>query len=170
MWQMGNILSGQDSTVRRRNLFLRNMPKTTLVHRPGFGFMTSRRLLCLALPTFVLALTTLASDSPPPQVTRPAAHRRAENARSAERQREGTKLTEVSGRFEFAGDRVTFHPANEREHYRVLENLALERVGQVLGETRAKHEWTISGVLTEYRGVNYLLLQKAVIRPAAENR
>lgn len=132
--------------------------------------MSCRDLLSIAFTIAGLAVSTNAFDAPPPEATRPIAHRRTEGTRSSERQREGTKLTDVSGRFEFSGDRVTFHPANEREHYRVLENLALERVGQVLGETRAKHEWTISGVLTEYRGVNYLLLNKAVIRPAAENR
>lgn len=118
-----------------------------------------------------LALNSLGlqgNDSLQPGITRPVALRRAgENDRaSGERQREGTRLTDVSGRFELAGDRITFHPASGRESYRLLENLALERVGQVLSESRAKQDWTVSGTLTEFRGANYLLLTKAVIKAA----
>jgi hypothetical protein len=91
--------------------------------------------------------------------------RAGETDRTAgERQREGSRLTDVSGRFELAGDRIMFYPAGGRESYRLLENLALERVGQVLTESRAKQEWTVSGTLTEFRGANYLLLSKAVIK------
>jgi hypothetical protein len=110
-------------------------------------------------------VTTVSTQAPPPVV-----QRRPEVPRNGERQREGTRLIEISGRFDLAGDRVTFLPANEREHYKLLENLALERVGQVLSESRARHEWTVSGTLTEYRGSNYLLLQKAVIKTPAEPR
>jgi hypothetical protein len=110
-------------------------------------------------------VTTVSTQAPPPVV-----QRRPDVPRSGERQREGTRLIEVSGRFDLAGDRVTFLPVNEREHYKLLENLALERVGQVLSESRARHEWTVSGTLTEYRGSNYLLLQKAVIKTPAEPR
>lgn len=118
------------------------------------------------------AFTALAGGDAPSarSPVQPVAHRRAEGARNVERQREGTKLVDVAGRFEQAGDRITFQPGGERESFRMLENLALERVGQVLAESRVKHDWTISGVLTEYRGANYLLLQKAVIKSATEPR
>ncbi|WP_425614656.1 hypothetical protein NA78x_004530 [Anatilimnocola sp. NA78] len=120
-----------------------------------------------------IAVATATSDGlavdPPP--ARPVALRRVQDGeRSGERQREGTKLTEVVGRFELAGDRITFYPNGSRDSYRVLENLALERVGQVLSESRARQEWTISGVLTEFRGNNYLLLNKAVVKSAGEAR
>ncbi|QDU30120.1 hypothetical protein ETAA8_52390 [Anatilimnocola aggregata] len=103
--------------------------------------------------------------------TRPVSLRRApEGERAGDRQREGTKLTDVTGRFELAGDRITFYPSSGRETYRVLENLSLERVGQVLSESRARQEWTVSGVLTEFRGTNYLLLSKAVVKSAVDPR
>lgn len=127
------------------------------------------RILSLCLLTIVVASTGLRGSDPiEATTTRPVAHRRVgENDRaSGERQREGTRLTDVNGRFELAGDRVTFHPASGRESYRLLENLALERVGQVLSESRAKQDWTVSGTLTEFRGANYLLLTKAVIKSA----
>jgi hypothetical protein len=83
-----------------------------------------------------------------------------------ERQREGTKLVEQSGTFEFLGDRAAFVPTGGKESYRVLENLALERISRQQGDVRSSQEWLISGVLTEYRGANYLLMTKAVARAA----
>lgn len=124
---------------------------------------------------FILIVTLItaaaAADQPTGEqpIARPVALRRGgEDRGSGDRQREGTRLTEMSGRFEIAGDRVTFFPGGERESYRLLENLALERVAQVLSESRARQEWTISGTLTEFRGANYLLLTKAVIKTSAE--
>ena len=129
---------------------------------------------CRAISFVLLALAVnsmglYGDDSHEPGNSRPVAMRRAgENDRaSGERQREGTRLTDVGGRFELAGDRITFHSASGRESYRLLENLALERVGQVLSESRAKQDWTVSGTLTEFRGANYLLLTKAVIKTAS---
>ena len=89
--------------------------------------------------------------------------------RSGLRQREGTRLTEVNGRFEVTGDRVSFATTDSADSMRVLENLALERIARVLAENRASPEWTISGTVTEYNGANYLLLTKAVQtgKPAA---
>lgn len=87
-------------------------------------------------------------------------------AKAAERQREGTKLVEQSGTFEFLGDRAAFVPTGGKESYRVLENLALERISRQQGDVRSSQEWFISGVLTEYRGTNFLLVTKAVARSA----
>ena len=127
--------------------------------------MPTFRALLLGL---LLTTAAFATETTNP-LTRHVAHRRGgEPDRGGERQREGTRLTEVSGRFELAGDRVTFSPAASKESYRLLENLALERVSQVLSESRARQEWTVSGTLTEFRGGNYLLLTKAVIKTAAE--
>lgn len=130
--------------------------------------MSHARTLALGLLTFALAGSSLHSADTADVTTRPVAlHRAGENDRaSGERQREGTRLTDVNGRFELAGDRITFQPAGERESYRLLENLALERVGQAISESRAKPEWTVSGTLTEFRGANYLLISKAVIKAA----
>jgi hypothetical protein len=46
----------------------------------------------------------------------------------------------------------------------VLENLALQRISQVLDENRGPRQWIVSGLITEYRGSNYLLVTKAVIQ------
>ena len=78
------------------------------------------------------------------------------------RLREGARAADVVGRFEVAGDRVSFVAADSTGSWRVLENLALERIGRVLAENRASPQWTVSGTITEYNGANYLLVTKAV--------
>jgi hypothetical protein len=128
--------------------------------------MFGSRFLLLAL---FVTVAVAAEEVPTTPVARPVAPRRTgEDRGNGDRQREGTRLTDVSGRFEIAGDRVTFFPASGRESYRLLENLSLERVAQVLSESRSRQEWTVSGTLTEFRGANYLLLTKAVIRAQTE--
>ena len=86
---------------------------------------------------------------------------------SPQRLREGSRLNDVAGEFDFAGDRIAFFPADSKESFRVLENLALERVSRILSEGQNKPQWSVSGVITEYRGVNYLLVTKAVISTSA---
>lgn len=78
------------------------------------------------------------------------------------RLREGTRVADVVGRFEVAGDRVSFVAVDSTGSWRVLENLALERIGRVLAENRASPQWTVSGTVTEFNGANYLLVTKAV--------
>jgi hypothetical protein len=141
--------------------------------------MPVSRLTILGL-VFASCAAQAISGTEPTNATQPAVAtsatsqavslRRADGERGGDRQREGTRLTDVVGRFELAGDRITFYPAGGKDSFRVLENLALERVGQVLNETRARHEWTVSGTLTEFRGANYLLLSKAVVKSTAEPR
>jgi hypothetical protein len=76
--------------------------------------------------------------------------------------REGTLLTEVSGKFEAIGDRANFVFADSGESVHVLENLALQRVARVLPQIQPGTQWTINGVVTEFNSENYLLLTKAV--------
>lgn len=85
------------------------------------------------------------------------------------RLREGSRLIDAQGRFDSTGDRWAFYRADSDESFKVLENLALERINKVLEETRAsdKPQWIVSGTMTEYAGSNYLLVTKAVIKPVA---
>jgi hypothetical protein len=83
----------------------------------------------------------------------------------AERLREGTRLIDVTGSFQAVGaDSVSFLANGNKDSYRVLENLALQRVSFSLEENRTLRQWIVSGTITEYRGANYLLLTKAVIQ------
>lgn len=85
--------------------------------------------------------------------------------RPGERLREGTRLVDVVGTFQAIGaDGITFSPRGSKDSYRVLENLALERIGRAMDETRGARQWVVSGLITEYRGANYLLVSKAVMQ------
>lgn len=83
-------------------------------------------------------------------------------SKPAQRLREGTRLLDIAGRFDAAGDRVNFVFADSGDSVRALENLALERISRVLAENQASPPWIVSGTITEYNGSNYLLVTKAV--------
>jgi hypothetical protein len=88
----------------------------------------------------------------------------ASGSKPVERLREGTRLTDVVGTFQSIGnDNVSFSLGGNKDSFRVLENLALQRINQVLDENRGPRQWIVSGLMTEYRGSNYLLVTKAVI-------
>lgn len=85
--------------------------------------------------------------------------------------REGSRL-ELTGYFKSTGDRMTFYAMEEEREVRLraLENLALQRIARVMSETPTQLEWNISGTITEYRGNNFLLVTKAVLRSRAPGR
>lgn len=86
-------------------------------------------------------------------------------ARPVERLREGTRLAEVAGSFvAVSGESITFSPAGSKDSYRVLENLNLQRVSLQLDANRGQRQWVVSGLITEFRGANYLLVTRAVVQ------
>jgi hypothetical protein len=91
----------------------------------------------------------------------------ANSKETAVRSREGHKLNDVVGEFQKSGDRYNFYPQSGGGVIRVLENLALERVANRLVDDPASRLWVVSGVLTEYRGENFLLLTRAVLKTRA---
>jgi hypothetical protein len=111
-----------------------------------------RPLFTAALLAFATTLTFAATPAPPPG-----------GAPSAPRLREG-EAVELAGRMELSGDRAIFHSDAGHPPLRLLENLALERIARILGESSEERVWVVSGVITEYRGANYLLVTKAVQR------
>jgi hypothetical protein len=82
--------------------------------------------------------------------------------------REGSTLKNELGTFQIVGDRVVFSPADGRISFPVLENMALERVWRMLEEVGGR-QWCVSGMVTEYRGRNFLLLERAVVRVGTED-
>ena len=90
--------------------------------------------------------------------TAPAAASSAKNLA-----REGTKLNEVVGRFRRDGERVLFVSNDAHWSLILLENLLLERVTQVVGNAHRALDWSVSGVISEFHGSNYLLLERAVV-------
>jgi len=138
--------------------------------------LTPRRLDVLLLGVLLAgAIPLTAQVQPPAETPAPAAKaaHHGENSgpaataaaggKSSERQREGTKLVDITGTFQSIGtDGVTFSPGGSKEAYRLLENLALERIIRTLDDNRGSRQGVASGVLTEFRGANYLLVSKFV--------
>lgn len=86
---------------------------------------------------------------------------------SDHRQREGSRMDGQQGHFKLTGDRLTFHVSQSQEKYLGLENLAMERIAKVVSERHDSPEqltWEVTGVFTEYRGNNYLLITHALIK------
>ncbi len=79
------------------------------------------------------------------------------------RLRQGTTLRKVKGEFRLTGERVAFYPQDlDVKEMTVLENLALERLTELVAETRRRLR-LVDGVVMEFRGKNYLLVSRAVL-------
>jgi hypothetical protein len=83
---------------------------------------------------------------------------------AGQRQREGSTLVDVVGYFKLTSDRATFFPADSEQRFQGLENLNLERVSLLVSENPDRLDWIVSGTVTEYRGANYLLVTKAILK------
>ena len=104
-------------------------------------------------------------DTAPPEAeSKPRFSGQPAPNKQAQRAREGSLLTDENGSFEFVGDRIIFVPGGGRDSLRVLENLALERIVRELGDARDQRNWAVCGVLTEFKGANYLLVTKALLK------
>src|SRR5690606_19863487 len=93
-------------------------------------FMIRRRWICVPLCLSAALLWSLASAAPGPSENRGATVAATDQG-PPPLLREG-EIIEVVGKLELAGDRATFTPQNSDVSLRVLENLALQRVIQVL--------------------------------------
>ncbi|MEX0586421.1 MAG: hypothetical protein WD176_07245 [Pirellulales bacterium] len=76
--------------------------------------------------------------------------------------REGIELADRVGQFKLRGDRATFIPAEGGLSLVGLENLNLERVVRAISDN-PNQDWRVSGVVTEFRGGNYLLITRAIM-------
>jgi hypothetical protein len=81
-----------------------------------------------------------------------------------DRVREGTELQDVLGTFRLTGDRATFYPAEGAGKFGGLENQTLERVATVIAEDPATMEWLVTGTITEFKGNNYILVTRAILK------
>ncbi len=123
------------------------------------------------LIAFASLITTLgyAWDNDEPVATTPVADRQGSDADQLNgvdgrqlRLREGMKFVDRVGALKETGGRIAFYPDGEKQSLQLLENLALERVSRDLDQPNRK--WSVSGIVTEYRGANYLLLHRAVLK------
>ncbi len=140
-----------------------------------------RMAMCLVVGTILGTTSTVLpgkplEPQPPPAksdtVSHPAVGKPAAEAPSSsveQRIREGTPVVDRRGMFKITGDRVTFISSDGRVRLVALENLALERIVRVITDSPEKQEWIVTGAVTEYQGVNYVLVERAVLRSQAES-
>ena len=133
------------------------MKNTTSPPIPGL----IRTLGITAIVFSSLTPTAICSAEPKRSgVPNTAANRKQDETK--QRLREGTKITEWTGDFIVRGDRATFRSADGKHTLRGIENLNLERIVRMLRENPEQKDWVVSGIITEYRGANYLLITSAV--------
>jgi len=131
------------------------------------GSMVRGWLLALALLTaadaFSADLPPRPSTGPDSTVHDPPTDSTITTATEGKRAREGTKI-EATGFFRKTGDRVTFYTDDGKSRYRGLENLMLERIAQKIEDNPGQLQWSITAIVTEYRGANFLLVTHAVLK------
>jgi hypothetical protein len=132
----------------------------------------SRKILTAVLAsTFTLmAVRSLLIAEEPAAAPVPASPADAQPEKVTQRIREGTPLDDALGHFKMTGDRAMFYLNDDSAKYSCLENLNLERVTNQLADNPDVLEWAVSGTLTEYRGSNYLLLTRAILKSKPINR
>ncbi|MBN1909104.1 MAG: hypothetical protein JW818_05140 [Pirellulales bacterium] len=79
------------------------------------------------------------------------------------RLREGMKLVDQLGHFRATGDRIAFFTHNDTTRLIGLENLNLQRVATAIAEQPKGRLWKVTGTITEYRGENFLLVDRAIL-------
>ena len=142
------------------------------------------RTIVTAVSIVILCMMAMSVAAEPasPDASVPDAHIRdasvpdaslpdAETPSSVKQRRREGDVFDGQGTFQSTGDRVTFYSEvdNEadKEVFRVLENLALERITRILEDPSglgASRKWSVTGVVTEYRGSNYLLIERAILK------
>lgn len=87
--------------------------------------------------------------------------------------REGHEITNEVGVFQVKGDNVTFESVDEhgqpdgRLNVGVLQNLNLERILDDSDHVRnEKATWVISGTITEYKKLNFVLITRVMKKSA----
>jgi hypothetical protein len=104
-------------------------------------------------------------EAPPPQPggeEKPIVTEPTKPGLSQKRIREGTAFKGKRVFFRQAGTRTVLY-TDENQRFTCLENLTLERVLKAIDETPAHKFWKIDGEFTEFRGENFVLIQRAVV-------
>jgi hypothetical protein len=96
------------------------------------------------------------------EVARPATSPSDAKSPAVTRMREGVELTDRVGQFKLRGDRATFISTDGGLSLVGLENLNLERVVRAISDN-PNQDWRVSGIVTEFRGGNYLLITRAIM-------
>lgn len=74
-------------------------------------------------------------------------------------------MKQSAGRFQLFGDCLDFFIGNELVPLQTLENLALERIVRVIGNSRAPNQlyWVVNNMVTEFHDDHHLMLRSATV-------
>jgi hypothetical protein len=90
----------------------------------------------------------------------------ARSAKEKSKLREGSKIIDRSGRFTLRLERYQFDSLEvDGGSFTLLENQLLERVSSATSNQDENAIWAVTGVITEYNGNRFLLLERAVLKP-----
>jgi len=146
--------------------------------RPSAGYAIPAVVACCAGSLLLAGLTVTRARTadardvpgePPNHSTQAVANSRiaVKEMPKGERLREGTEIVDQPGVFRGTGDRIAFFTDLGSGRFVVLENLALERVALAIEDNPTPLHWLVTGIITEYRGENCLLIRRAVLRTHA---
>ena len=93
----------------------------------------------------------------------PAGNRSKDSLGSLSVLREGTQIEGAAGEIRRGSSRFIFTQTGSRRELLLLENLALERLVRLVERSNRSISCYATGTVTEYRGVNYLLLERTVL-------
>ena len=111
-----------------------------------------------------------------PPITQPAPPPRGTIARPEAdlaprmRIREGTVLLGKQATFQQTGSRITMFADRGAERYICLENANLQRILESMRASPVERTWSIDGMITEFQGDNYILIQRAVLSMPSSTR
>ena len=77
--------------------------------------------------------------------------------------REGTLMQSQKVMFRITDNRSSIVLVDGQERFMCLENLNLERITKVIHENPTQTDWEVDFIVTEYQGVNYALIHKAIL-------
>ena len=79
--------------------------------------------------------------------------------------REGARLESRVMIVRSSGDSLTLEAEDDKQAFEALENLALERILQSVRADSNDKRWLVTGQVTEYRGRNFLMLERVTRAP-----
>lgn len=83
--------------------------------------------------------------------------------------REGARLESRVMVVRSSGENLTLETEDDKQAFEALENLALERILQAVRADSNDKRWLVTGQVTEYRGRNFILLERVSRAPRTSN-
>jgi hypothetical protein len=81
--------------------------------------------------------------------------------------REGSRIETKLMVVRSIGESLILETEEDKQAFEALENLALERILQAVRADSGDKRWMVTGQATEYRGRNYILLERVSRAPRA---